>query len=103
MAYFLCRLNAPRPSFAFDMTDEERALMGAHAGYWSSHLAEGRVVVFGLVAEPDAPWGVSVVRAEDEAAVRALTDADPVIQQGEGFRYDVFAMPNAVTREEQEG
>jgi hypothetical protein len=29
--YFFIKLNPPRPSFAFDMTDEERAVMCEHA------------------------------------------------------------------------
>ena len=96
MAYYLCRLSPPRPSFAADMTDDERQLMGTHGAYWMDLLEQGRVVVFGLVGDPSGPWGVTVVRVDDESAARALTDDDPVIRQGEGFSYDVFPMPNAV-------
>ena len=97
MPYFFCRLNPPRPSFAQDMTEEEMKLMGEHGEYWASHLEQGRVAVFGLVAEGPAPWGVTVIRVEEEAAARALTDCDPVIRAERGFSYDVFAMPNALS------
>jgi uncharacterized protein YciI len=96
---FLCRLNPPRPSFAVDMTAEERALMGEHVAYWRGLLDEGRVVAFGPVADPAGGWGVSVLDVEDEAAAQAMIAADPVNVRGDaGFRYDVFAMPGAFAR-----
>jgi len=41
-SFFLCRLLAPRPSFAFDMTADERAVLQEHAVYWRGMLAEGK-------------------------------------------------------------
>lgn len=100
MALFLCRLTPPRPSFAADMTDGERALMGEHVAYWRERLAEGGVVAFGPVADPAGGWGVSILDVPDEPAVGAMLAADPVrLRGGAGFRYDVFAMPGAVARE----
>ncbi len=97
MPYFLCRLNPPRPSFALDMTDAERALMEEHGGYWTGHMQNGMVVVFGVVADPAAPWGAAVLNVDDEEAARALTAEDPVVVREDGFSYDIFSMPNAVT------
>ena len=34
MGTFVFRLKAPRPTFALDMSDEEREIMGRHAAYW---------------------------------------------------------------------
>ena len=98
MPLFLCRLNPPRKSFATDMNDDERELMGEHGAYWSGLLDEGRVVVFGPVADPAGGWGMTVVDAEDEPAVQSMIGSDPVVTRGEGFRYDVFAMPGALAR-----
>lgn len=98
MALFLCRLTPPRPSFGADMSDDERELMGEHVAYWRGLLEDGRVVAFGPVADPDGFWGVSVVDAADQPAAQGMTDADPVIIRGAGFRYDVFAMPGAFAR-----
>ena len=99
MPLFLCRLLPPRPSFSIDMTDDEQALMGEHVVYWRGLLDAGRVVAFGPVADPAGGWGVSIVDADDEAAVQAMIAADPVKQRGDaGFRYDVFAMPGAFSR-----
>lgn len=98
MPLFLCRLNPPRPTFAEDMTDEERQMMGEHVGYWSGLLDAGRVVAFGPVADPAGGWGVSIIDAPDEPAVQKMLDGDPVKSRGHGFSYEVFAMPGAIAR-----
>jgi len=99
MSHYFCRLNPPRPTFARDITDDERAIMARHAAYWRGHLDAGRVEIFGMVADPTAPWGFLVANVEDQAAVSALTAKDPVMVDAHGFSYDVFPMPlGAVTR-----
>ena len=57
MPYFFCRLNGPRPTFAFDMSDEERAVMQKHATYWHELVAGGDVVLFGPVLDLKVPGG----------------------------------------------
>lgn len=94
--YFLVRLLAPRPTFAFDMNDEERAVMGQHAQHWAAALAAGSVVVFGPVGDPKGPWGMGVVRGKDEAAVRAWTDKDPAVVSGRGFSVEILQMMQAI-------
>lgn len=96
MPHFLCRLNPPRPTFAMDMTPEEQGLMEQHFAHWNARMDQGEVVVFGVVGDPAGPWGAGVVEMADEAAVRAHTDADPVIRADAGFSWDVWSMPNAV-------
>jgi hypothetical protein len=34
MSTFVFRLKAPRPTFALDMSDEEREIMARHAEHW---------------------------------------------------------------------
>jgi len=94
--YFFCRLIGPRPTFAFDMNDEERKMMGEHAKYWRDKLEQGKAVVFGPVHDPAGPWGLGVVRVADEAELRAFEAGDPVISSGRGFRYEVMTMMAAV-------
>jgi uncharacterized protein len=94
--FFVCRLLAPRPTFPMDMTDEERGLMGEHAAYWSSHMAQGKVVVFGPVLDPKQVWGLAVLRVRDDAEVQSLTTADPIIAASRGFSYEVLPMMSAV-------
>jgi uncharacterized protein YndB with AHSA1/START domain/uncharacterized protein YciI len=96
--FFMCRLLAPRPTFAFDMTADERQVMQQHALYWRALLAQGTAIVFGPVADPKGGWGLGVVRAADEAAVRVLESNDPAIKSGRGFSYEVLPMLSAVFR-----
>jgi len=95
--FFFCRLLPPRPSFASDMTPEERAMMQEHLVYWTGHLQEGRAIVFGPVADPAGPWGLGVVRVADEAAMNALAEGDPAIRGGRGLRYEILPLIRAVT------
>jgi uncharacterized protein YndB with AHSA1/START domain len=94
--YYVCKLIPPRATFAQDFTAEEGALMRDHAAYWMRHMQEGRVIVFGPVADPKGGWGLGVVRVPDEAALRALEAGDPAIVSGRGFRYESLPMMKAV-------
>ena len=82
MPTFACRLQAPRPSFALDMTDEERAVMGRHAAYWQPVIESGRMVVFGPVLDSTGSWGLGVVVAEDEDELRRFAANDPAVTSG---------------------
>ena len=90
MAFFFCRLTGPRPTFAFDMSEEERALMGRHAAYLGS-LGE-KAVVFGPVADPQGPWGLGVFEVADQAELDRLLAEDPTIHAQAGFRYEILPM-----------
>ncbi|MBI5544737.1 MAG: hypothetical protein HY901_12675 [Deltaproteobacteria bacterium] len=96
--FFLIRLLPPRPTFQQDMTPAEAATMREHVVYWRGLLQAGTAIVFGPVADPKGAWGVGIVRAADEAAVRALEAGDPAIRAGAGFRYEILPMPTAVFR-----
>ena len=52
MAYFLLRLEPPRPSFPFDATEAEKALFSAHSGYWMEQAEAGAAIAVGPVFEP---------------------------------------------------
>jgi uncharacterized protein YndB with AHSA1/START domain len=92
---FHCRLIPPRPDFAFTMTDQERALMKDHSDYLRGKLGES-VILFGPVADPAGPWGLGIMRADDEAGVRVLTDGDPTVRSGLGFRYEILPLMTVV-------
>jgi uncharacterized protein YndB with AHSA1/START domain len=97
-AYFCCRLLAPRPTFAFDMTPDERKAMLAHGAYWRELLAKGNAIVFGPVNDPKGPWGLGVIRAANEAEVHELRDHDPAILANIGLAYEIMPMLTAVHR-----
>jgi uncharacterized protein YciI len=82
MSTFVFRLEAPRPSFALDMTDEEREIMRRHAAYWQPRVQSGEMVVFGPVLDSSGSWGLGVIEADDEDELRAFADGDPVVTSG---------------------
>ena len=82
MSAFVFRLIAPRPTFALDMTDEEREIMGRHAAYWQPYIESGQMVVFGPVLDGTGSWGLGVVDADDEAELRAFAAEDPAVTSG---------------------
>jgi uncharacterized protein YciI len=82
MSIFVFRLQAPRPTFALDMTDDEREIMGRHAAYWQPLVDEGQMVVFGPVLDGTGSWGLGVVEADDEDELRAFAASDPAVTSG---------------------
>lgn len=80
--HFVYKLIPPRPTFAADMSDEEKAVMEEHFRYWGTLFAGGRVVVFGAVLEPSGVWGLAVVEAESVDEVRATAEDDPAVRSG---------------------
>jgi len=94
--YFLVRLLPPRPTFAMDMTAEEKAMMERHAAYWTGLLKREIALFFGPVLDPSGPWGVGIVRAKDAKEVEGLRDEDPAITSGRGLRYEILPMMRAV-------
>ena len=84
MTTFVFRLKAPRPTFAVDMTDDEREIMGRHAAYWRPFIDSGQMVIFGPVLDSTGSWGLAAVEAEDEGELRAFAAGDPVVTSGTG-------------------
>ena len=84
MTTFVFRLMAPRPTFALDMTDEERDIMARHAAYWRPWVESGQMVIFGPVLDGSGSWGLGVVEADDEGELRAFAAGDPVVMTGTG-------------------
>ena len=82
MSTFVFRLIAPRPTFALDMTDEERSVMERHAAHWQSFVESGQMVIFGPVLDSTGSWGLGVVEAEDEDELRAFASRDPAVTSG---------------------
>jgi uncharacterized protein len=84
MSTFVFRLIAPRPTFAQDMTDQERDVMARHAAHWQPYLDSGQMVVFGPILDDTGSWGLGVVEADDERELRAFAAKDPVVTTGTG-------------------
>ena len=84
MSTYVMRLAGPRPTFALDMSDEERGIMARHAAYWQPWIESGRMVVFGPVLDASGSWGLGVVEADDEGELREFAAGDPVVTTGTG-------------------
>src|SRR5262245_3468803 len=82
MSLFLFRLIPPRADFAQTMTAEERHAMSRHMEYWDQLLHDGKVVVYGPVADPEGVWGMGVLRVTDRAEVLAIGERDPSVVAG---------------------
>jgi uncharacterized protein YciI len=96
--YFFNKLTPPRPSFAQDMTDEEKQLMQEHVAYWTGLAEKGVAVLFGPVADPKGGYGIGVVEVENEDDVKVLNQNDPVSRSGRNFKHETYPMPRVVLR-----
>jgi uncharacterized protein len=82
MPTFVLRLIAPRANFALTITDAEREIMGRHAAHWKPYIDRGEMVVFGPILTDVDSYGLAVVEAEDEQALRDFAANDPVVTTG---------------------
>jgi uncharacterized protein len=96
MSLFLFRLIPPRADFAQTMTSAEQQAMAAHQEYWARLMDEGRVVVYGPVADPEGVWGMGVLRATDRAEVLEIGDQDPSVVGGVNT-FEVFEIMGGIT------
>lgn len=97
--FYFCRLIPPRPTFAMDMNEEERALMDQHAAHWRKHLEGGNVIIAGPVADPKGPWGLGVLRFSSNAELQKFYDNDPVLSAGIGFRMETLPLLRAMVKD----
>jgi len=96
MTLFLFRLIPPRADFAQTMTAAEQQVMAEHMEYWQQLLTDGRVLVYGPVADPEGVWGMGVVRAESQQEALLVGQRDPVVTSGV-CTFDVMEIMGAKT------
>lgn len=94
--HFLVKLIPPRPSFALDMSEEERRLMQQHVAYWTGLAEKGVALLFGPVLDPAGSYGIGVVEVANEEDLKLLAANDPVTRSGGLFRHDAYVMPQLV-------
>jgi uncharacterized protein YciI len=96
--HFFLKLIAPRPTFAMDLNDQEKAMMQEHFLYWKGRQERGEVLVFGPVLDPKGPYGMGIISADDEVSAKAFAAGDPAIKASCGFTCEIHPM-RAVTRD----
>lgn len=89
MPYFMMKLIPPRPTFPGDATPAEMDAMGRHAAYIRSLIGEGKILAAGPVSEPSCTWGFALANAPDGDEAARWGAADPVVEAGLGFRWEV--------------
>jgi len=95
---FVFKLIPPRPTFAEDMTEQERKVMQEHVARWKDLSDRGIAIVFGPVLDPKGVWGVAIVEVADEADARALASNDPTVKGGVGT-IEIYPMsPRSIVR-----
>jgi len=77
MPHYFLKLNPCRPTFAQDMTDEEKAVMQQHVVYIKSFMDKGIVKVFGPVLHPEGVFGIGVFDVETETQLKEIIAGDP--------------------------
>lgn len=82
MKSWFIRLIPPRPTFAQDITDEEKKVMQQHFVYWKDLFDKGVCVFGGPVLDPKGAYGVLAVRAATEEEARNLGNGDPSVKAG---------------------
>jgi uncharacterized protein len=80
--HFFLKLIPPRPTFAQDMTDQERAVMQEHVNYVGEAFRQGLVLIYGPVMAPEGAYGMAVLEMADAAEVQKYMSEDPSIKSG---------------------
>jgi uncharacterized protein len=80
--HFFMKLTPPRPTFAQDMTAEERTLMQEHVNYVGEAFNKGTVLIYGPVMATAGGFGMAVLEMPDAAAVQRFGDEDPSVRAG---------------------
>ena len=96
--HFLLRVWPSRGvAFLQSPTEAENKTMGEHAAYIKRLYDAGTVLLAGPSVNGEKTFGITVVRAADEAAARAILNGDPAVKggimQGEVLPFEVFVPP----------
>ncbi len=95
--HFYLKLIPPRPTFAQNMTDKERALMGEHGAYCQQQFDAGKLLCYGPVIAPEGAFGVAILEVADEGEARHFGENDPSVRAGMN-RFEIYPMRVANAR-----
>jgi uncharacterized protein len=100
--YFYVRLIPPRPTFAGDLSAEERALMQQHGSYFRGLFEQGKVLIFGPVLDPTDNFGMAVLEVDDLAEAERCLAQDPSVLAGLN-RFRISPMVVGAARAKEQG
>jgi len=95
--HYYFKLIPPRPTFAQDLTDRERALMEKHGAYCQQQFDVGKLLCYGPVMAPDGAFGVGILEVADEAEAQHFGENDSSVLAGMN-RFEVYPMRVANAR-----
>ena len=68
-----------------------------HVAYWSALAEAGKALAFGPVNDPNGPYGIGIILAENQSEAEKLRDDDPAVRSAYGFRAELAPMLRLVT------
>ena len=98
--HFFFKLIPPRPTFPYDITEEEGRLMDEHARYFEAQYAAGKLLLYGPVLAPAAAFGLAVLEVDTEDAARRFGEEDPSVKAGLN-RFEFYPMRVSAARAKQ--
>ncbi len=77
--HFFVKLVPPRSTFAHDISQSEQEIMLRHGAFWTELVRQRIAAVCGPVLDPAGIYGIGVIEAESELALRTILEQDPGI------------------------
>ncbi|MGZ3756772.1 MAG: YciI family protein [Mucilaginibacter sp.] len=90
--HFMLKLNPPRPTFAQDMSEEERSIMQQHVVYWRDLMNKDIALVYGPVIDPEGVYGLGIIAADSAEQVEELINNDPATGLNQYEYYPMMAV-----------
>lgn len=87
--YYAVKLLSPRPTFPFDISDEERKIMDQHSQFWNSLFANQKAIVTGPVLDPKGAYGFGIIIANTIEEADLLMRGDPAQRIS---KYEIYEM-----------
>ncbi|HXY50910.1 MAG TPA: YciI family protein [Terriglobales bacterium] len=95
--HFYFKLIPPRPTFPYDITEDEKALMDKHGAYFQQEFDAGKLLLYGPVMAPQGAFGLGILEVVDEAEARRFGENDPSVHAGLN-RFELYPMQVAACR-----
>src|SRR5438477_5124359 len=95
--YYAIRTRATRPTMLSEgLNENEQASFERHSAWLKERIAGGVMVFVGRTLTTDSSgWALGIVKAESEAAARAIMNDDPFVRDGvvtaEIFPFNIIA------------
>lgn len=98
--HYFFKLIPPRPTFPYDITDEEKKLMDEHAVYFQEQFAAGKLLLYGPVMAASGAFGLAILEVESKEDVQRFGENDPSVKAGlNSFEFHPMRVSDARKKE----